>query len=147
MLYDRVFGFSLIWNDMCLHLSPVVRFTGVCLVIWDDMLGTQNLPKQIRWCNSVWSVCGDTSILSSEDERFLACGKVMRTESTLSLFIKRCHLLSWVFGLDLFFWLFIPHAYHVTKHGALAHAKQVRRERGGEARGGRLTQKELVILA
>lgn len=58
MLYDRVLGFSLIWNDMCLRLSPVVRYTGVCLVIWDDTLGTQNFPKQIRWCNSVWSVCG-----------------------------------------------------------------------------------------
>lgn len=43
---------------MCLRVSPVVIYTGVCLVIWDDMLGTQNLPKQKQWCNSVWSVRG-----------------------------------------------------------------------------------------
>lgn len=68
---------------MCLRVSPVVRNTGVCLVIWDDMLGTQNLPKQTRWRNSVWSVREN---VTPRQWVILFCS-VFRT----SLFIRWCH--------------------------------------------------------
>lgn len=123
---------------MCLRGLPVVIYTGVCLVIWDDMLGTQNLPKQKQWCNSVWSVRFQTSLSGNEWSCFaLSSGQRDRW----SLFIRRCHdfflsfVLSSIYFSDSSLLVFITW----QKRGVLANAKQVRRERGGsEVAGGRV---------
>lgn len=97
---------------MCLRVSPVVRNAGVCLVIWDDMLGTQNLPKQTQWCNSVWSVRErfETSLSGNE----WSCSALSSGQrERWSLFIRWCHhfflsfVLSYIYFSDSSLLVFI----------------------------------------
>ncbi len=129
---------------MCLRVSPVVRYTGVCLVIWDDMLGIQNLPKQTRWCNSVWSALGASRHHSpAMSDPVLLC---LQDGGNAEVFSLDDAIMSFFFELDLFFWLFTSHIHHMTKHGVLANAKQVRRERGGRVRVGEWHKESLSYL-